>query len=146
MDAAPRSLSTPLSPTGSLAAADDRDLGPAMLRGTRGQCPACGSGSLFSSYLKVRPACPSCGEDLTAQRTDDGPAYITILVVSHIIGPLLLAAYLAWRPSPMTLVLAFCAAAIIMSLLLLPRIKGAMVGLQWAKRMHGFGLGEADAS
>ena len=26
-----------------------------------------------------------------------------------------------------------------LSLLLLPRIKGAMVGLQWARRMHGFG-------
>ena len=29
--------------------------------------------------------------------------------------------------------------AYLKSLLLLPRIKGAFVGLQWARRMHGFG-------
>jgi len=26
-----------------------------------------------------------------------------------------------------------------LSLYLLPRLKGVIVGLQWAKRMHGFG-------
>lgn len=145
MDAAPRPLAPTHSDDGSPALADpERQLGSAMLRGARGQCPACGSGSLFSSYLKVRAACPSCGEDLTAQRADDGPAYLTIFIVSHLVGPLLLAAYLAWRPSPLTLVAAFCVGATVLSLILLPRIKGALVGLQWAKRMHGFGLGGTD--
>ena len=34
---------------------------------------------------------------------------------------------------------------VLMSLWLLPRVKGALVGLQWALRMHGFaGADEAD--
>ena len=31
---------------------------------------------------------------------------------------------------------------IVLSLWLLPRIKGTLVGLQWAFRMHGFGSGK----
>jgi uncharacterized protein (DUF983 family) len=33
--------------------------------------------------------------------------------------------------------------AVALSLFLLPRLKGAIVGFQWARRMHGFGRGEA---
>lgn len=117
---------------------DTRPLRQSMLRGARGRCPACGEGRLMSGYLTPRAACPNCHEDLSAQRTDDGPAYLTILIVSHLTLPLLMVAYLVWRPSPMTLILSFCAVATIASLLMLPRIKGAMIGLQWAKRMHGF--------
>lgn len=119
--------------------APERPTGQAMLRGARGRCPACAEGRLFSSYLKVADQCPSCHEDLSHQRADDGPAYLTILIVSHLGAPLLLAAFIAWRPSAMTLLLSFSLGAIVLSLALLPLIKGAMVGLQWARRMHGFG-------
>lgn len=117
----------------------ERPTGQAMLRGARGRCPACGEGRLFSSFLKVADHCPSCGEAMYHQRADDGPAYLTILLVSHLGAPLLLACYIAWRPSAMTMIYSFGLGAIVLSLLLLPRIKGAMVGLQWARRMHGFG-------
>lgn len=36
------------------------DLG-AMWRGTRGLCPNCGSGGVFTSWWGVVPVCPSCG-------------------------------------------------------------------------------------
>lgn len=124
----------------------DRPTGAAMLRGMRGQCPACGTGRLFQGYLKVADHCPSCGEALHHQRADDGPAYLTILLVSHLGAPLLLASYIAWRPTAMTMILSFGLGAIVLSLALLPRIKGAMVGLQWARRMHGFGLGPEPAT
>lgn len=124
----------------------DRPTGEAMLRGARGRCPACGKGKLFSSYLKVVDHCPECGEALHHQRADDGPAYLTILLVSHLGAPLLLACYMAWRPTAMTMILSFGLGAVILSLLLLPRIKGAMVGLQWARRMHGFGSDAEPAS
>lgn len=120
-----------------------REMRPALLRGARGRCPSCGEGRLFRGYLTAVPHCPACGEDLSHQRTDDGPAYLTILLVSHLVGPLLMLVYVMWRPSPLTLVIGFCAGATLLSLLLLPRIKGAMIGLQWAKRMHGFGAGDA---
>ncbi|WP_245999415.1 DUF983 domain-containing protein [Paracoccus methylarcula] len=125
----------------------ERPTREAMLRGFRGRCPACGEGRLFSSFLKVADHCPNCDEALHHQRADDGPAYLTILLVSHLGAPLLLACYMAWRPSAMTMILSFGIGAVVLSLLLLPRIKGGMVGLQWARRMHGFGSApEAAAS
>lgn len=123
----------------------ERATGLSMRRGAAGRCPACGERGLFSSYLKVRDACPACDEALHHQRADDGPAYVTILVVSHILTPILLGMYIAWRPSVTAMLVGFLGAAIVMSLAMLPMVKGAFVGLQWARRMHGFGQGEAAA-
>ncbi|MBM3606763.1 MAG: DUF983 domain-containing protein [Alphaproteobacteria bacterium] len=117
----------------------ERSTKEAMLRGARCRCPSCGEGRLFSSYLKVVDHCPHCNEAMHHQRADDGPAYLTILIVSHLGAPLLLASFVAWRPSAMTMLLSFGLGSIILSLAMLPVIKGAMVGLQWARRMHGFG-------
>ena len=118
-----------------------RPTGRAMLRGALGRCPACGEGKLFRSFLKVADHCPACNEAMHHQRADDGPAYLTILLVSHLGAPLLLAVFMIWRPSPISLLLGFGLGAIILSLALLPVIKGAFVGFQWARRMHGFGAG-----
>nr|WP_162784820.1 DUF983 domain-containing protein [Paracoccus suum] len=116
-----------------------------MRRGALGRCPACGEGRLFQGYLKVRDECPSCGEPLHHQRADDGPAYLTILIVSHLLTPVLMAVFITWRPSVSYMLIGFLGAAVVMSLALLPVIKGALVGMQWARRMHGFGSGEARA-
>lgn len=125
----------------SQARADDseRPIAPSMLRGARGRCPACGQGRLFKGYLSVNPACAHCGEELHHQRADDGPAYLTILLVSHIGAPLLLAIFMIYRPSAMSMLIGFGLGAVVLSLLLLPRIKGGLIGFQWARRMHGFG-------
>lgn len=90
-------------------------------------------------YLKVRDNCPVCGEALHHHRADDGPAYLTILIVGHILAPVLLFVYSNWRPEPLLLALAFSVGTVALSLYLLPRLKGGMVALQWAKRMNGFG-------
>ena len=58
--------------------------------------------------------------------------------------PLLLLIYTLYRPSTEVLIAAFLGGAALLSLLLLPVFKGAFVGLQWAKRMHGFGQGGED--
>ncbi len=110
-----------------------------MLRGWRRKCPSCGSGPLMRSYLQVRHDCAVCGEELHHHRADDGPAYLTILLVGHLMAPLILWAFTALRPDPLLLAAVFSVGAVALSLFLLPRLKGAMVGLQWAKRMHGFG-------
>ncbi|SEN60570.1 Uncharacterized conserved protein, DUF983 family [Gemmobacter aquatilis] len=121
---------------------DDRPLRPALLRGWRRRCPNCGSGPLLRGYLKVRESCPVCGEALHHQRADDGPAYMTILIVGHIVGPMVLWAFVKWRPDPLVLTAVFSVATVALSLWLLPRLKGAFVALQWSRRMHGFGAGE----
>jgi uncharacterized protein (DUF983 family) len=123
-----------------------RDLGSAVRRGFIGRCPNCGKGRLFRAYLKVVDACPVCGEDLHHQRADDAPPYITMLIVGHIVVAGVLAAEEAWPQSPMWLgAIVWIWLTFVLSLLLLPRVKGALVGYQWALRMHGFGGPEIDA-
>ena len=127
--------------------AHEREVKPALLRGWRRKCPNCGAGPMMRGYLKVRESCPVCGEELHHHRADDGPAYMTILIVGHLLAPILLFAFVRWRPDPMILASVFSIGTVALSLFLLPRLKGALVALQWAKRMHGFGrnLGEPQA-
>ena len=126
--------------------AGQRSLGQATRRGFMERCPNCGKGRLFRAYLKVVDACPVCGEDLHHQRADDAPPYITMLVVGHIVVAGVLAAEEAWPDSPMWIgAIVWIWLTFILSLLLLPRVKGALVGYQWALRMHGFGGPEKDA-
>ncbi len=117
----------------------DRPVKPAIFRGWRRVCPNCGAGPIFKSFLNVRDTCPVCSEALHHHRADDGPAYVTILVCGHLLAPLMLMAFEIFRPDPIVLSLVFILLFVALALFLLPRIKGAFVGLQWAKRMHGFG-------
>lgn len=119
---------------------DDRPLGQALLRGWGNRCPACNARrAMRQGYLGVRPACPSCAEAFHHHRADDGPAYLTILIVGHLMAPLLLWVFTAYRPDPWVLAGGFSLGTVALSLYLLPRIKTAMVALQWSRRMHGFG-------
>ena len=117
----------------------DRPLGPALLRGWRRKCPNCGSGAMMKGYLKVNDTCSVCREELFHHRADDGPAYLTILIVGHLMAPALLITFINWRPEPLTLFTIFAVGCVALSLYLLPRLKGAMVAYQWARRMNGFG-------
>jgi uncharacterized protein (DUF983 family) len=115
-----------------------RSVAAAMWRAARGKCPSCGEGQLFERYLKVADYCPHCGEALYHHRADDAPPYFTIFAVGHVILPLMLAMEAAMRPEIWLHVLIWGPATIAMCLWLLPIIKGAVVGLQWALFMHGF--------
>lgn len=117
----------------------ERPVKPAMLRGWRRRCPNCGSGPMLRGYLKVRDNCAVCGEDLHHHRADDGPAYLTILIVGHLMAPLILIVFERYRPEPLVLAATFSVGCVALSLYLLPRLKGMIVAIQWAKRMHGFG-------
>lgn len=94
---------------------------------------------MFASYLKVADKCPVCSEELHHHRADDGPAYLTILVVGHLMAPLIHIAFTKFRPDPMVLATVFTIGCVALSLYLLPRMKGLVVGIQWSRRMHGFG-------
>lgn len=118
---------------------DERDMRQAMWNGWRQRCPSCGSGPLMKSYLRVRKTCAVCEEELYHQRADDGPAYVTILISGHILAPLILFVFSTYRPDPLMMAVGFSIGFVALALFLLPRLKGVFVGIQWAKRMHGFG-------
>lgn len=117
----------------------ERDLGKAVKRGAMLRCPCCGEGHLFKRYLKVAPECESCGLDFTPQRADDGPAYIVILVVCHVLGVVLHLTYEYFLENPLLLALLLSVISVGVSLAALPVVKGAIIAFQWAKGMHGFG-------
>ena len=116
-----------------------RDWRQAINRGLHCRCPNCGEGRLYSSYLKVNPLCPACGEELHHQRADDAPPYATIFIVGHVvIGSLLMVESYGETIPVWVHMLVWSLLAIVLSLLLLPLLKGALIGYQWALRMHGF--------
>jgi len=112
-----------------------RPLGLGIKRGLKHRCPNCGEGELFSSYLKVQPECAACGHDLSQYRADDGPAYLTILLVGHLlIAPAFFFPFM-WEVTPWIIVPASLSILTAVVLLLLPRIKGGFLGLLWANRV-----------
>jgi uncharacterized protein (DUF983 family) len=122
--------------------APTRDLGIAFRRGLRGRCPNCGQGKLFRAYLKVADHCDVCGEELFHQQADDAPAYFVILIVGHLVVPIVLAVETEFQPPYWLHGAIFLPLTIGLAVLLLPPVKGAIVGWQWAQRMHGFGTAQ----
>ncbi|QYO78586.1 DUF983 domain-containing protein [Devosia salina] len=118
---------------------DDRSLPQAMWRGAMCRCPHCGQGKMFRAYLKTADQCDVCGEELSHHRADDFPPYIAITIVGHIIIFLMLHLDMTYHVQPITYVVTMIPLAIVLPLAMLPSIKGAIVGLQWANRMYGFG-------
>lgn len=112
---------------------------PAVRNGLLCKCPNCGDAPMFEKYLKVVDKCGTCGEEMHHHRADDGPAYLTILIVCHLLIPYFHFGYIKMRLDPTLLAVGGIVMSVIVSLLLLPRMKGMVVAVQWAKRMHGFG-------
>lgn len=116
----------------------ERNFWRSLWRGFQLQCPACGKQGLLRSYLKVADRCPSCSEAYHHHQADDAPPYFTILIVGHIVVPLMLAIEVAYWPPVWLQLIVWPLLTLLLSLALLPRMKGVVVALQWAKRMHGF--------
>jgi uncharacterized protein (DUF983 family) len=120
------------------AIGEKRDVWAAMKRGFRGRCPRCGQGKLFRAFLKVDNNCSVCGLDFTPHRADDLPAYLVIVIVGHIVVPLALAIETNYSPPMMLQLAIYLPLTLVASLALLQPVKGTVVGMQWALRMHGF--------
>ncbi|MDO8802614.1 DUF983 domain-containing protein [Phenylobacterium sp.] len=111
-----------------------------MTRGLRGRCPHCEQGALYWKYLKVEPRCQVCGHDIAQYPADDGPAYFTILIVGHLLVAPLLFFPIIWQAPAAIMVPATLIPLAVATLALLPRVKGAFIGLLYALKVK-----EADA-
>ena len=120
-----------------------RPVWPAMRRGFFGRCPHCGEGRMFGRFLKVEPQCSACGTELHHHRADDMPPYIVMFIVGHVVVSALLAAEMETNWPTWVHAMLWPTVALVMSLALIQPVKGAIVALQWALRMHGFGSAPA---
>jgi uncharacterized protein (DUF983 family) len=129
-----------LEPDGSA-----RPVWAALKYGFQCRCPRCGKGRLFWAYLKVNDRCDHCGLEFFHHRADDAPPYVTIVIIGHlIVGSMLMVEEFAPNAPIWLHIAIWPTLATLLSLWLLPRIKGALIGLQWALRMHGFGDGTTE--
>lgn len=116
-----------------------RPVGRSVRRGLACRCPNCGHGKLFAGYLKPNAACPDCGEDLSHQRADDFPPYLAIFIVGHVVVAGFMATDTWLILESWQHLMIWIPITIILSMALLQPLKGAVIGMQWALRMHGFG-------
>ena len=105
---------------------------PSVLRGLKGRCPACGEGQLFWRYLKVSGRCPKCDHALARYPADDGPAYVTVLLIGHLLVAPLLFFPIVWQAPAMYSVPIAVGGLALVTLLALSRIKGGWIGLMYA--------------
>lgn len=117
----------------------ERDGWRAIRLGLKCRCPSCGKAPLFRRYLKPIAHCPACIQDFTHQRADDLPAYLVILLLGHILVPLVVEVERHMSPPVAFQMIFWPLLAAVLALLMLQPVKGAVIGLQWARRMHGFG-------
>lgn len=116
----------------------ERPWRPAVLRGLQARCPACGDGRLFARFLKPAASCARCGERLDGHEADDFPAYIVILLLGHIIVPLMIEVNAAFAVPIGWQIILWPSLALALALAMIQPVKGAVIALQWARRMHGF--------
>ena len=107
-------------------------IGPSVRRGLAGHCPSCGKGPLFWKYLKVSSRCEACDQDLARYPADDGPAYLTILIVGHLVVAPMLFFPIVWQANPLHSLPIILGGLAAVTLIALPRIKGGWIGLMYA--------------
>lgn len=108
-----------------------RPLGRAIARGFIGRCPACGRGAVIRGYISPVGACGSCGENLARYQSADFAPYIVTFLIGLVFTPLTFVLSLneALGDWALYVTVAF---ALLAAILLLPRTKGAAIGLLWA--------------
>ena len=108
-----------------------------LWRGIQKRCPQCGVGAVLTGYLKPASSCSHCGEDFSHVSADDGPAWLTLLIVGHAIVPLMLVfgrdnAIPAWFS-----IISLTLITLVGVYFILPRAKGAFIALIWVTGATG---------
>ncbi len=132
------------SPNEAKAAIDsaceaERSIWSSIRHGWSQRCPCCNQGALYKSYLKVADQCGVCGTELHHQRADDAPPYFVMTITGHIVIGGIFFVERNYTVNPWLQFAIWIPVLLLLTLWMLPRVKGALIGYQWALRMHGFG-------
>jgi uncharacterized protein (DUF983 family) len=102
-----------------------------ILAGLACRCPRCGRGRLFRGLLTVRDACDSCGLDLKAEDSGDGPAVFVILLLGALVAPLVFWVEFGLEPPFWVHIIIWPPLVIGAALAMLRPLKGVMIALQF---------------
>ena len=108
----------------------------ALWRAVRLKCPACGQGALYRAYLRPVETCAVCGEPLGQIPSEDGPAWLTVLML----GPFLVAVTFIVSLSGLPFWITLPGAALAVTgavMLALPLVKAAFIAVLWSMGKTG---------
>lgn len=112
---------------------DSRRFAPvSLVRAALGcRCPRCGEGALFIGLLTVRPACPSCALDFSAEDAGDGPAVFVIFFLGLIVVGLAAFVELKFAPPIWLHLLLWTPLILVGAVLMLRPLKAGLIALQY---------------
>lgn len=105
-----------------------------LFRGVLGKCPNCGKHPLFTGYLKQIKKCNYCNASFEAITADDAPAWLTIIIVGHLLIPFVIKFNSSSSMPDWLIIVMWVCLVIVFSLLILPRSKGFIIALLWYLR------------
>lgn len=109
-----------------------------LLRAAVGcRCPRCGDGRLFVGLLTVRPSCPVCRLDLSAEDAGDGPAVFVIFALGFIIVGLAAIVEIRFSPPIWLHMLLWTPLILVGAIALLRPMKAGLIALQSRHRQLG---------
>ena len=114
--------------------------------GLRGNCPACGEGSLFNGFLSFHEDCEACGTDFRMEDAGDGPAVFVIFLTGIFIIPMALAFYMVTGLPMIVTIILFSIIILIASLWLLRIMRGVMFNMQWVNKAREVKLSDIKKS
>ena len=102
-----------------------------ILAGLAGRCPRCGKGKMFSGFLRLEPACGTCGLDYSFVDAGDGPAVFVILIAGFIVVGAALIVETLYQPPFWLHAVLWLPLILITTLAPLRALKGVLIALQY---------------
>jgi uncharacterized protein (DUF983 family) len=102
-----------------------------ILAGLAGRCPRCGKGKMFSGFLRLKPACETCGLDYSFVDAGDGPAVFVILIAGFIVVGAALIVETLYQPPFWLHAALWLPLILITTLAPLRALKGVLIALQY---------------
>jgi uncharacterized protein (DUF983 family) len=115
--------------------AKPRPIWPAIRKGLRCKCPKCGKGKLYPRYIEQTAQCSVCGEPLDHYNVGLLLPFVVIMIVAHVLIFVMLEMELHGTPSPMIYLAVLVPLSLIIPLIILPSVKGAIIGILWARNL-----------
>lgn len=120
--------------TDSNADYPERSVKETIRLGFSGRCPRCAQGRIFKGRLEVVDACPVCGLVLSEHDAGDGAVVPALLILGTILVGLALWVEFKYEPAIWVHFVLWGPIGLLMTLWLLPRLKGIGIALQHKHR------------
>lgn len=95
------------------------------------KCPNCGQGKLYQRYLKTVDVCRHCHTKWVDYPADDGPAWLTILVVGHMMASIAVTMAISTDWPIWQIFILLAVGTLALTLAMLPFAKAAFITVIW---------------